>query len=960
MTRYSFLQHLGLVVLLAALPFDGAATATPVDADILLRGGTLYVGDGGSPWVGDVAISGERIVAIGKFALGRVQKEFDCRGLVVTPGFIDLHNHSDRQVLRNRTRAVVNFLTQGCTTIVTGNCGDGPVDAGEYYDAIDELGVGLNVAHLIPQGAVRRTVVGSDERDPSPDELERMKALIDRAMRDGAWGMSTGLIYVPSSYAGTDELVALAEVVARHGGIYASHIRNENTKLLSAIEEAVEIGRRAELPVHVSHFKSTGKDSWGLVRTAAERIEAHRESGATITADQYPYTASSTSLGAIVVPAWARAGDSDEMLARLDDAQDGPRIRSAIAENLVKTDGGMRLQIASFAKRPEWAGQRLAEVARQEDIEPLELVLEILRGGGASMVNHSIDEGDVRYVMQLPWVATASDGRAYLPGSTVPHPRNYGTFTRKIGHYSIREKVIPLEQAIRSATGLPAQILGVSDRGVLRVGYWADVIVWDPNAIEDLATFQDPHSYSRGMHHVFVNGQPALVSGTPTGALAGRALRHGSVDRASPVDETATRIERIFSAWDRPDAPGIALGIALDGVLVDRRGYGSANLDFELPLDTDSVFYLASVSKQFVAACIALLHIDGRLSLDDDVRRHIPELPRYETTITVRQLVHHTSGLRDYVLLMDLAGKHLTDVHSDDDLLALVCRQRELDFRPGERHQYSNTGYLLLAEIVGRVSGTTLREFAEERIFSRLGMRDTRFHDDRTRIIRNRVTSYDRSGDGFRVSYIANWDKVGSGGLLSTVEDLALWDRNFATKEVGGEALLDLLHTRGVLSDGTVLDYAFGLVHGEYKGLKTVAHNGSFMGFRTTYLRFPANGLSVILLSNMSDTDPRALAHQVADVYLVEPIGEALAAYAGRFGSDELQVTCDVAVDGADLTLLCGDRLALLAPSPRSDTFSASGREIVFTRDENRRVTSFRLGTGRSLGVRFERQSHSH
>lgn len=528
MKKLNSRRYLALAaVLLGPLLQSAEQRPVPVDADILLRGGTLHVGDGRPPISGNLAIAKDRIVAVGEFEVGAVLKEIDCRGLVVSPGFIDLHNHSDRQVLRNSTRAVVNFLTQGCTTIVTGNCGAGPVDVKKYYDEIDRLGVGVNVAHLLPQGGLRREVVGRERRKASSEELARMKELAARAMKDGAWGMSTGLIYVPSSYADTDELVAVAAVIGRHGGIYASHIRNENMKLLTAVEEALEIGRRGKLPVHISHFKSSGRDSWGLVRVAAEKIERERRSGARITADQYPYTASSTSLEATVMPAWARAGSREQMLARLDDSDDeGPRIRAAIADKLRETDGGQRLQIAAYGKQPYWAGRRIAEIAREEKVEPLELTLRIIRSGGASIVNHSIDEDDVRHVMKLSWVATASDGRAHVPGSTVPHPRNYGTFPRKIGHYALHEKVISLEHAIRSATGLPATILGLQKRGYLREGYFADVIVWDPDRILDVSTFEDPHQYSTGIVHVFVNGRPALARGTPTGTLAGRALRH--------------------------------------------------------------------------------------------------------------------------------------------------------------------------------------------------------------------------------------------------------------------------------------------------------------------------------------------------------------------------------------------------------------------------------------------------
>lgn len=518
-------------LILLFLVFTGLSAAAdnlsePIDAGILLVGGTLHLGDGEPGSEGNIAIQGEKIVAVGDFELGKVKQQIDCRGLVVSPGFVDLHNHSDRQVLQKSTRAVVNYLTQGCTTIVTGNCGSGPVDVGKYYDQIDQSGVGVNVAHLLPQGNLRRQVMSSERRKATAEELERMKQLAAKAMSDGAWGMSTGLIYVPSSYADTDELIEVAKVVSEHGGIYVSHVRGEGVTLLSSVDEALEIGRRAELPVHISHFKSSGKDAWGLVRIAVRKVEEQRKLGYRITADQYPYAASSTSLEATLIPTWARAGGHKKMLERLDDQEQRPRIIEQISRKLRKSDNGQRIQIASYGPEPDWAGKRLLEIAKANDIEPLDLVLRITRAGGARIVNHGMNEEDIRFVMTTPWVATASDGRGYIPSATVPHPRNYGTFPRKIGYYAIREKTLPLAQAIHSATGLPADILGLEDRGYLRNNYFADIIVWDPKSLIDTATFAKPHSYSKGIVHAFVNGTPAMTDGVPTGALAGRALRH--------------------------------------------------------------------------------------------------------------------------------------------------------------------------------------------------------------------------------------------------------------------------------------------------------------------------------------------------------------------------------------------------------------------------------------------------
>ncbi len=510
---------------LIAVVFAPSLRAEPIDADLVLRGGTLYDGTGAAPVAVDLAIKGDRIVVIGTFEAGKIGFEIDCRGLVVAPGFIDLHNHSDAQVVDRLTRANVNFLMQGCTTVVTGNCGSGPVEVAEYYQKIDAAGAGTNVAHLLPQGNLREAVIGSIQGAATADEIMKMKNLARLAMRDGAWGMSTGLIYVPSSFADTAELAEIAAVVGEEGGLYASHIRNEGTGLLAAVKEALDIGRQAKLPVHVSHFKSSGRDAWGLVHRAVAMIEDARKEGQTVTADQYPYIASSTSLEATVIPQWARAGGHKELLARLDNPEQSTRIREAIAEAVHKGDDGQRIKIARYAPKPQWAGKSIAEIAAGEKITPVDVVVEITRAGGAAVVNFSMSEEDVRYVMTIPWVATASDGRAYLPGGDRPHPRSYGTFSRKIGHYALHEKTVDLAAAIRSSTGLPADILHLPERGYLRLNHFADLAIFDPNNFGDEATFDDPHRYSRGIAHVIVNGQPAVWNGTPTGTLAGRPLK---------------------------------------------------------------------------------------------------------------------------------------------------------------------------------------------------------------------------------------------------------------------------------------------------------------------------------------------------------------------------------------------------------------------------------------------------
>lgn len=492
--------------------------------DVCVRNVTIYDGAGGEAYVGSVAIHDGRIVQIGKtINVKRGGQEIDGSGLAVAPGFIDLHTHSDGPIVSPSTRGNVNYLTQGVTTVVTGNCGFGPVDVAAYLKKIDESGAGTNVAHLLPHGSLRDTVIGKTARDPTAEELAKMHALAEQAMRDGAWGMATGLIYVPATYSKTDEIAGIAKIVGKHGGIYASHIRDEGTQLLTSIEEALEIGKRGELPVHISHFKASGKSAWGSLHLAVELIEKARAEGRKVTADQYPYTASSTSLEATLLPKWSREGGRKEIERRLADPATRARIREEVARVIPDKN---RIQIAGYDPQRSWVGKSLDDIAAAENRDPADIALEIEANGGARVVIFNMNEDDVRLAMKRPWVATASDGSARIPDAERPHPRSFGTFTRKIGLYAIREKALPVEQAIRSASGLPADILGMKDRGYLKAGQAADFVVFDPKTLIDRATYEEPYLYSAGVRYVYVNGKPAIFDGAPTGALAGKALRH--------------------------------------------------------------------------------------------------------------------------------------------------------------------------------------------------------------------------------------------------------------------------------------------------------------------------------------------------------------------------------------------------------------------------------------------------
>jgi N-acyl-D-aspartate/D-glutamate deacylase len=353
-----------------------------------------------------------------------------------------------------------------------------------------------------------------------------MEQLLDQGMKDGAWGLSTGLYYTPGSYATTDELIALAKIAARHGGFYASHMRDEGSGLLASVTETIQIGRDAGLPAHISHLKAFGPKNWGKVADAIALINQARAKGQTVTADQYPYVASSTSLAAEMIPPQFREGNLKDFLARLADPDQGPVVRKTIQDRLDDLKAAQNVRIATYKPKPAWQGKTLGAVAANKNKTLLETVLEIERHEGAQVVNFSMSPEDVTLIMKQPFVATASDGSSQVPADTVPHPRSYGCFPRKIGRYAIEDRVITLEHAIRSCSGLPADILRLPQRGYLKPGYYADVVIFDPKTFRDQATFEKPHQYATGVRYLFVNGKMAIDEGKYQNVLAGKALRH--------------------------------------------------------------------------------------------------------------------------------------------------------------------------------------------------------------------------------------------------------------------------------------------------------------------------------------------------------------------------------------------------------------------------------------------------
>jgi len=504
--------------LLLAVTMLGAA-APPERVDLIIRGGTVYTGSD-APFVGDVAISGDRIRAVGRRLPYGAARVIDARGMVVAPGFIDPHTHVGDQLADQsaRTRLIPQFLMQGVTTAFIGNDGGGDPDLRSELGNPRRRPVGINYAAYVGFGAVRRAVIGDADRAPTAAELARMRAMVAAAMCQGALGLSTGLFYAPQSFARTDEVVALALEAGARGGVYDSHLRDESSYsigLAAAVEEAITIGREGRLPVNISHIKALGVDVHGQAPAIIASIEAAQRAGQQVTADQYPWSASGTSLAASLVPRWAHDGGREALLRRFDDASAAGRLRTDMAENLRRRGGPESLLITEG----QYRGKRLAEVARTLGVDPVAAAIAVIRVSDPSVASFNQTEEDIAAFMRRPWVMTSSDASG-------GHPRAYGSFARKYSDYVRGRNVLSLRDFIERSTALPAATFHLADRGRLRAGAFADVVVFDPRTYAARATYEAPTLLAAGVRTVLVNGVLAVQNGALTGAAAGRALAH--------------------------------------------------------------------------------------------------------------------------------------------------------------------------------------------------------------------------------------------------------------------------------------------------------------------------------------------------------------------------------------------------------------------------------------------------
>ena len=708
--------------------------------DLILQGGTVIDGTGSPGYRADIGLKGKRITVVSRKPIrNTTAKRIDASGLVISPGFIDMHAHINPITKLPEARSMVS---QGITTAIGGPDGSAPWPLAPYLTQLEAQGIGLNVCLLVGHNSVRRGVMALANRAPTDKELARMRQMVAQAMDEGAWGISTGLKYLPGSFAKTDEVIALSSEAAQRGGYYTSHLREEGLGLMDAVKEAIEIGRQAKIPIVLTHHKVIGQPMWGKSRETLAMVNAARKQGIDVMMDQYPYTATYTGI-TVLIPAWAREGGTSRFLNRLKDPTLRAKIKKEIVFNIVNDRGGgdlRRVQFGLVKWQRELEGKTLHDWAIMKGLKPTpengaELVIEAIQKGGASCIYHVLDEKDVERIMKHPLTMTGSDGRLTEPGSGHPHPRWYGAFPRVLGHY-VREKgILKLEEAIRKMTSLPAMRVGLKQRGQIKPGHYADLVVFDPKKIIDKATFTDPHQYPEGLHYVFINGTAAIAKGKFLNQRAGEVLRRSNHSHSSvfPGEQ--------WEKWVKPEAAGwttaglkkakdytqslktSAVMIVQGGKVVDEWG------------ETKRPFRCHSMRKSILSALYGPHVLSGKiktsstlaeLGIDDNE----PSLTDSEKNATIGNLLKARSGIYHPALY--------------ETKSMAARRPARGSHRPDTFWYYNNWDFNALCTIFENKSGRGIFEEFETRLADPLRMQD---------FIRTQHTQYVTGKDSVHPAY---------------------------------------------------------------------------------------------------------------------------------------------------------------------------------------------------------------
>lgn len=896
----------------------------PAQTDVLIQGGRIVDGTG-APWYrGDILVSQGRIAGIGRLTGVGASSDvriIDATGLVVAPGFIDMMGQTATPLLDDPGSAL-NLLAQGITTI---NAGEGasaaPLDeaAGafrawttmaEYFQLLDLRGLPLNVAQTVGHTQVRRLVMGDVNGQPSEEELSQMQALVREGMEAGAIGVSTALIYPPAVYAGTDEIGALAAIAGEHGGRYYTHMRNEGDQLLEAIDEALEIGRKGNTPVHIFHLKAAGEQNWPKMEQAIAKIRHAREEGFQVTADIYPYIHNGLSIPAMIHPRHFSAGWAD-FLTRLED----PALRETIRAEMEAESGEWEnwyqhigrdwtkliVGKANSIRYDRYNGQSLAAIAEATEIDPWELFFALVETD-AFVLPQSMSDANKHRLMGEPFISFCTDVGPFGGAGSASHPRGFGAFARLFGKYRRAEKVITLERAVAQASAVAANELMAYDRGRLAEGLAADIIVFDEETFQDRATFAQPYEPAEGMHYVLVNGEVVFEEGKQTEALPGRVLRGPGYDphRAPCAVRTGTPI----AALESIDAlmrdylkthriPGAALAITKQGKLVYATGFGYADVAKREPVNPESLFRIASISKPITAAAISLLVEQGRLSLEDKVFTlldgYVPldeevEVDPRLAEITISHLLRHQGGWDRAASFdamfrsVDFAQAAGSPPPADQDEIIINMLAQPLDFAPGERQAYSNFGYCLLGRVIARVSGQEYEDFVKEHVLDPSGARTMR---QGRSLLSNRAPGEVRYYSpyrgpsvfaetlGKRVPYpYGGWNVEAMdshGAWLASVIDLARFAVAFDVPEECPFLGLESLETMHRSDDGGEEQrrrYVAGWGKRMTEEGPVYSHSGSLAGTSTLLVRRP-DGCNWVALFN-ARSGPRASAFAVS------------------------------------------------------------------------------------------------
>ncbi len=817
-----------LLVLIAV----SAVSATAADRTIAIVGAMLIDGSGSAPQPGSiVVIRGDRVVSVRSETPPPDAEIIDARGRVVAPGFIDMHNHSDRAMQDDPSLATQ--VSQGITTIVVGQDGESAFPVGAYLKKIDASPVAVNVATFVGQSTLREIVMSAKNtgRAATPQEVAAMIPMVHEAMRDGAFGLSTGLEYEEAKQSTTAEVIALAVAAAEHGGIYISHIRDEAQVEFDALAEAIRIGTEAHIPVQISHIKMGSKSVWGRAPVAVRLIEAARARGLDITADCYPYTAWHSTIR-VLVPS-----------GRHDDPND---VAAALAEN----GGADRITISECKAHPDYVSKTLQQLADEKKTTPVAVYMQIVRDGGAEIIGHTMQEDDMRVFYQQRWVMVGSDG-----GVGLRHPRSAGTYPRVLGRFVRERQWLTLQEAIRKMTSAPAARLKLADRGLIRAGMKADLVLFDPQRVIDRSTFQEPFLTAGGIERVFVNGVEVWRNGAVTGARPGRVLRH-SGDLAA-VDNF------VEAEMQRQKVPGVAVGIVSHGQVLLARGYGLANVELHVPVTSETMFQSGSVGKQFTAAAVMSLVEEGKLSLDDPITKYFPDAPERWRAIRVRHLLTHTSGIPDYTTDQFDYRRDYTE-----DQLLKAAYGLNLEFEPGTRWNYSNTGYVILGVLIHKASGRFYGDLLKERIFAPLGMKTARIISEEE-IVPNRAAGYRLvNGELKNQEWVSpSLNTTADGSLYLSINDMIAWDNGLRAKAILKPETWSMIFTPVVLKSGRTFPYGFGWSIEEIGDQTRIHHGGSWQGFKSYISRYLGDDLTVIVLANLADADPGAFVDGIAAIH---------------------------------------------------------------------------------------------